>query len=231
MSGEAGTGQDNTGAGEGGEQTSFLDGITNEDLKGNEILTGYNEDGKGLEALAQDYVDLKGSQPTLPENIDGYKFDLPEGAQVDEAGMNAFKEAALEAKFTPEQYNAAVAFRVAEMENITKSVEESREAAIEELKADPKYGGDKFEGNLAMAQKLLAKYEATDILTEDITAALSADNAKDLLGNKTGLFRLLIDIANDFSEDHFETGGGNKGDDKRQTDEAGKPLMKFKDMG
>jgi len=211
-------GQDNTGAVE--SDVSFLDSVTNEDLKGNESLTDF----KSADDIAQAYVDLKGSLPQVPDSVDSYEFETPEGVEpvMDEAGMNAFKDLALENKLTPDQYKAVVGFRAAEAQAQMKAINEARDNAVNEMK---KEWGDDYDANLDKAQKVLSRFEAEGLLNVE-----SPDEAMKFLGNSPLLAKFLVKVADSISEDNTgDTGGSNQGD-PRQRDDAGQPVFKFKDM-
>ncbi len=228
---DADLGQGDTGAGDSGETSSFLDGIQSEDLRGHESLAGFKE-GKTLDDFAQAYVEMQGSQPAVPENVDAYQFELPDGsgAVLDEAGMAEFKQLALDSKLTAEQFTAVADYRMKEVAKLHQAIEASKNKAVAELKADATYGGDNYEANASLVQKLLAKYGGEEMLGEDLSALTNIGDADSLLGNKTGFFRFLVDVAKDFQEDHFETSGGGPQGDKRQRDDAGDAIFKFKDM-
>jgi len=211
-------GQDNTGAVD--SDVSFLDSVTSEDLKGNESLTDF----KSADDIAQAYVDLKGSLPQVPDSVDAYEFDIPEGVDsgIDEAGMNAFKDLALENKLTSEQYKAVTGFRLAEIAAETKAINEAKNKAIDEMKKD---WADNYDANIDKAQKVLQRFEAEDLLTVE-----SPEEGIKFLGNTPALAKFLVKIADSISEDNTgDTGGSNQGD-PRQRDDAGQPVFKFKDM-
>lgn len=202
-------GQGDTGAG-GGEITSFLDGIQSEDLRGNESLTGF----ENLDGLAQGYIDLKTSQPVLPENEDGYQIDVPEGMTVDQADFGLFKEQALQMGLTNDQYQNVLKFDFARNARIAKNHQEAQDKAVAELKLEL---GDKYDESLATAQKVLR------LSGQEGLAAME-------LGNNPELFRLLNWVGDKISEDQLETGVGGGSTDTRQKDDSGRPVIQYKNM-
>lgn len=202
-------GQGDTGAG-GGEITSFLDGIQSEDLRGNESLTGF----ENLDGLAQGYIDLKTSQPVLPENADGYQIDVPEGMTVDQADFGLFKEQALQMGLTNDQYQNVLKFDFARNARIAKNHQEAQDKAVAELKLEL---GDKYDESLATAQKVLR------LSGQEGLAAME-------LGNNPELFRLLNWVGDKISEDQLETGVGGGSTDTRQKDDSGRPVIQYKNM-
>lgn len=213
-------GQGTTGAEDGGgQEASFLDGIQDEGLRGNESL----KDFKSADDLAKAFVDLKGAQQVVPENIDAYEFEIPEdGVKIDEAGMNAFKQTALEAKLTSEQYKAVVGFRAAEIASAQKAAEKARDDAVKAMKKE--YGAE-YDAKLDAAQKVLLRFEAADIL--DVA---NPEDAAKSLGNSPALMRFLVKVSEAISEDTFERGGRSAEGDKMERDDAGRPILRFKDM-
>lgn len=197
---EESTSTGNTG-GDGGEQTSFLDGIQSEDLRGNDALAEFGGEGKGLDDLAQAFVEMKGAQPVIPESTEEYVFDIPDGVPVDEAGLNAFKDIALEANLTADQYTQVVGYRFAEIEASNKAIETQKNEAIESLKSE--FGAD-YETKIANGKKVLAE-SGVDI--EALVGQEIGDDGK-LLGNLPELAKLLDWVHGKMSPDTFEGGGG-----------------------
>lgn len=192
---EENQGTENSG-GDGGEQTSFLDGIQSEDLRGHESISGFAD----LDSLAQGYVDMKGAQPITPESVEGYTFEVPEGVMIDDAGVDAFKAVALEAGMTAEQYSAAVKYRVSEVQKLSEAVTEQREKAVSDMRSE---WGDSYEDNLQKGKKVLAASGAGSIL-----ATVFPEGGESLLGNNPEFAKMLVWVHDKMSPDTFESGSG-----------------------
>jgi len=196
----------NTGGNDGGNE-SFLDSFSDKDLGGNELLTGYTGDeGGGVEKLASDYVELKANQPSLPENAEAYTFEAPEG--MDERiveGYNGLKAVAHDAGITQEGYDAIVKFDQDRAASINNQIADLTEEAQTALKDEM---GDKFEDNIASAEKVLDALGAKGLV----------EGAGKELVNNPELFKMLVKVAGAISEDKLSGGNGptkqsNKGSD------------------
>ncbi len=208
--GDAGTGQGDTGAGEGDAGTSFLDGIKDEGIRGSEHLSKM----ENLDGLAQGYIDMKTSQPVVPETADNYQVDIPTDVKVDETDSGLFRGAAHEMGLTNEQYQKVMQFDFARATRTNKVAQEAHEKAVSDMKLEM---GDKYDENLATAQKVMA-------------AAKTEELAKTDLGNNPELFRLLVWVGGSIAEDQLETGAGGGQGDGRPKDDAGKPALKYANM-
>ncbi len=198
-------GTDEPGGG-GEETTSFLDGIQSEELKGHESLADF----KSHDEIAQAFVDMKGAQPVIPENIDGYSYEAPEGVTMDEAGVNAFKDIALDIKLSADQYNAIVGFRTAEIETRNKAMEAQKEEAVTTMKQE---WGDNYDANIQKITKVLAT-AGTD--ADALFSIKQPGEGGKALGNEPVLARLLTWVHDKMSPDTFE-GGESSGGGKEKT--------------
>jgi hypothetical protein len=193
--------------------TDFADSLG--EFSGNELFEGV----ESTEGLAQKFVDLntqhselQGSQPVVPEE---YTIDVPEGVAIDEVGMGAFKETAKELGMTQAQYEKVVQFDIARTERFRDAANKKAEEATAQLKTEM---GDKFEGNLEKAQRVLKKAGGEE-LAERVD-----------LANDPELFKFLHNIGEMISEDSLEKGGKGAKTDPRPKGEDGKNVLKFKDM-
>jgi hypothetical protein len=210
----AGNGQGATGAGDGGQKptSSFIDTITDEGLRGHESLKGF----ENLDSLAKGYIELRESQPVIPESVDGYAIDVPQGITVNQADLSSFKETALKLKLTPDQYKGVMEFEFTRAARINDDYNQTTD---KNKKALQKELGDNFDAALQKANKVLEK----------------APGGKDLLNsvdlsNHPALFKLMTWIGEHISEDILETGGSASHGDTRPRDDAGNPQLKYASM-
>ncbi len=207
MSDENAYGQGNTGAG-GGQDTSFLDGFTNEELKGNEAFSSF----ENLDAFGQNHIDLKtahdelktahdelkASLPQVPENVDGYTLEgLPEGIELDQADQGVFKELALKHKISNETFQELVKFDLARAEKAANEANEAKEAALQEIKDS---FGDNYEAERLKAEKVLKVAAQGDEFFEEL-------NIEDY----PKMFKVISYLGGLISEDSLRTGGQNIG--------------------
>ena len=214
---EPGTSQGDTGAGDG--DTSFLDGITDEAMRGNEIFKDFTDlDGlaKSHVGLNQELVDLKASQPTLPENADGYSFQAQDGTELDQEVMGQFRGLAFEHKLTPEQHAAVVNFDLARQAKLTADYNTLNQANVDALKAEL---GDGWDEALGKANEVLKKVPGGEKLMEATP-----------LDSHPALFTFMVWLGKHISEDVLESGGAGGDGDTRKKDETGRPVLNFDGM-
>lgn len=187
--------QDNTGADDGGQSTSFLDGF-NEDLKGNEALSSFeNQDslGQSYVDLVKAHDDLKSTIPQIPESVDGYTIDLPEGIELDGADQAAFKELALKSGLSNDTYQALVQFDLARNERVVNQVNEAKDKALQEIKDQH---GDNYEAERLKVEKML-KWAAGD---DEFFEGLNIEDYPKM-------FKILSKFGGLISEDSLRDGG------------------------
>jgi len=207
---DGGDGGDNGGDnGVGGEpQPTFLDSIQSEDLRGNEHL----QDFDSPDSLAEKYVELRNSQPVIPETADGYEMEIPEGIKLDEEDFGNFKQTAHDLKLSNEQWEAVVMF---DHNRMAKWVEQ-QEANVKEAQAElTKEWGGKFDENISKANEVLKKTGFED-LGQTVELASNAQFAK-----------FLFHIGNTISEDKLTLGDPKGQGDPRLKDDAGNAMLDF----
>ncbi len=208
-------GQGNTDADGGngeGEGTAFLDSIANEDLRGNELLSGF----KDADSLAEDYVKLKSASPIIPEKAEDYTIsDDHKDVFQDEEAVNGFRNVALDAGLTQAQYDTLLKFEAGRAADWLKT---AQGAQTESKKALEDKFGDELGGKIKSAVRLL---EATG--SKELADRVDIDQDPALLG-------ALIKISSLISEDKLETGGAGGGD-PRPTHADGSARLKYESMG
>lgn len=212
-------GQGDTGAGGNGGDTSFLDGITDSAMRGNEIFKDFTDlDGlaKSHVDLNQQLVDLKASQPTLPENADGYSFQAQDGTELDQEVMGQFRGLAFEQKFTADQHAAVVNFDLARQAKLTVDYNKLNQDNVDALKAEL---GDGWDEALSKANEVLKKVPGGEKL-------MKATPIED----HPALFEVMVWLGKHISEDVLESGSVSGDGDTRTKDESGRPNLQFRDM-
>lgn len=198
---------------------SFHDSLP-EELKGNELLKDMDP-----VALAQGYVDLKTSSPTIPETPDGYEIpQIPEGLPVDETAMTGFKTLAHELKLTPEQVQKIVEFDFQRAQGYMDAEKQSAEDAAKEIKknreaADAalnKEWGSAKGAKLELVAKVKQKFIPHDTLKKWDDSGLSDD---------PDLLKVLADIGDAMDEDRLILPDQHRSGIPRSAD--GRPILRY----
>lgn len=189
----------NTGdAGGGGDTPVFLESL-NEEVRGNEALSGI----ESADALATKYIENVGSQeelrsqiPKVPEKAEEYAYEFGADAKVNEEAVTEFKGVAHKLKMSAEQFKGMMDYDAAR----SKATRESHQKLADDTKAElVKDMGDDYAPNLKLAQKVLKAFGA-EALMNDVE-----------LGNSTVLFKALVKMGKTISEDKLEAPGGGGG--------------------
>lgn len=216
--GESGQAQDNTdaGAGTGGSATpSFIESLP-EDLRGSEQLKGFDS----AEKLARAHLETLGKLPVVPEKPEAYQLTIPDGHPVNAELVSQFQKWAHEAGLSQDQaakigqnYIAAEAAIMAQMQ---KADNEAQTVIKTEW-------GDKFDANLAVAQKAVVQF---------CTAEEQKFLEESRLGNNPVLVRMFHRIGQAMSEDKLLPGGPGAGGGAVQMSRTagGTPQLSFPSM-
>jgi hypothetical protein len=166
MSEDADSGQNDTGTEEGSqtqeESTLLSDG------KSPEVQVDASEDKTGGESNAAQGDSQGDSQGETP---DEYKFEMPEGVNLDEglakAAQPVFKDLGLNQGQADKLTELLVESRARDMNSMNQAYSTQRDNWIKELKEDPNFGGEAFEKNAsiaAMVPKRLGTPELVEML-------------------------------------------------------------------
>ncbi len=128
-------------------------------------------------------------------------FTLPEGVEMDDAALDKFKPIAKEAGLDQENaqkfvdlYTEAV---VEATENQQKLWADTQQTWVDQAKADPEIGGEKFESNLGDAKRALKQFG-----TPELDEAMTITGA----GNHPEFIRLMSRVGKAISEDAMVPG-------------------------
>lgn len=146
----------------------------------------------------------KPAEPQAPvkQAPEAYSLTLPEGSQMDDAGLKAFSEIARKADLS----NDSAQLFLSELAPVMAQRFQDQAAAIQQqwadaAKADKEFGGDKFGENLATAQKAIDKFG-----TPELTQFLIDTG----LGKHPELIRAFVKVGRVVSEDSLVTGNGSQ---------------------
>lgn len=215
--GDSGQAQDNTDAGAGADGSatpSFIESLP-EDLRGSEQLKGFDS----AEKLARAHLETLGKLPVVPDKPEAYQLTIPEGHPVNPELVGQFQKWAHEAGLSQDQaskigqnYIAAEAAMLAQMQ----------EADTEAQTAIKTEWGDKFDANLAVAQRAVVQFctpEEKKFLEES------------RLGNNPVLVRMFHRIGEAMSEDKLGASAqGGAGGGQMERTKGGMPQLDFPSM-
>jgi len=139
-------------------------------------------------------------KPQIPES---YEFATPEGVEILEGAKEAYAEVAKELGLTQEQAQAAFSKLAAKgVENQRAQLETVNRTWVAQSTADPEFGGEKLQENLAVSKKALDTFgtkELRDLLNESG------------LGNHPEVIRFMYRAGKAISEDTVIVGKAPKG--------------------
>lgn len=142
-------------------------------------------------------------KPQLPES---YEFTAPEGVQLHEGAKEAYAEVAKELGLTQEQAQAAFSKLAARgAENQRSQMEAAARAWVEQSTADPEFGGEKLQENLAVSKRALDTFG-----TPELRNLLNESG----LGNHPEVIRFMYRAGKAISEDTVVVGKGPQGGTK-----------------
>lgn len=135
-------------------------------------------------------------QGTQPQAEVDYKFEMPEGVELNQQLADEFKAIAKEASLSPDAANKVAGLYAkqvqAQHEAYMRQVEEWQQA----VQNDKDIGGEKLNENLGKARELLDKFGP----------GLREELGKTMYGNHPGLVKFLVNVSKAMSEDGFTRG-------------------------
>ena len=171
-----------------------------EDLRSNEAISGFET----AETLAKAYLDtntkyseLQASLPTVPESVDGYKFDIPAGTEVDQARVDGFKQTALKHKIPADVANVLVQEQL-------QYEKEARERATQEFNKQINDTRDKAE--VALKKEWGVDFQANKDGCEVVLNRFASEKAREFirnsgLGREPEFIKMIHEIKKVLSED------------------------------
>lgn len=197
-----------TGAPQAGKQqatddgkTAGADGAGGQDGKGGDgkAQAGAQGDGKTDDQGGdKGQGDGKAKATGAPESYETFK--LPEGVQMDEAGLKSFSEFAKSMDLTQEAAQTFIEKLGPAMQARQMAVIETTRAGwLESLKTDKELGGDKFDESLTLADRGL-KAVGSEALNKLLTESG--------LNKHPEIVRAFVKVGKEVSEDGKFVGGG-----------------------
>ena len=140
---------------------------------------------------------------------DEYKFEAPEGMDVNEEALTQFADTAKELKLSQAQYQSLIEYDLQRQAAAAKAMSDqynNRGADwANETKADKTIGGEALDENLGVAKRAIETFGDDDLA--QIMAAPSAENPDGLgLGNHPAMIRLFYRVGKSIGESSLVTG-------------------------
>lgn len=114
-------------------------------------------DQPGTEPTDAPAADPSEALPEEPADLE-YKFELPEGVELDPELGAEFQAFAESKKLSKEEVAGLLALREKETQKQRDAFVAEQEKWVADIKADKEIGGDKFDENLAVAKQALATF-------------------------------------------------------------------------
>lgn len=154
--------------------------------------TKEGDEGEKVEGAPEQYADFK----------------VPDGAQVDDTAMTAFKDLAKGMNLTQEHAQKLVDFQADFLKNTfeaqMRQFNEMRQGWLKDSKADKEIGGQAFQGTVEGAKRALKQFD-----TEEQLYQLGEDYG---FNNHPAFLRFLRRVDEAIGEDDVHVGGNKPGD-------------------
>ena len=140
---------------------------------------------------------------------DEYKFEAPEGMDVNEEALTQFADTAKELKLSQAQYQSLIEYDLQRQADAAKAMSDQYNNRVAEwateAKADKIIGGEALDENLGVAKRAIETFGDDDLA--QIMAAPSAENPDGLgLGNHPAMIRLFYRDGKSIGESSLVTG-------------------------
>lgn len=199
-------------------------GSFSDDLKSNDLIKGY----ESPEALAKNHIELnnkftelQGQIPQAPKSLGDYKFEIPDGAQLDEPSAAEFKKFAFENKIPAEMANKLVNFQLQMNKKATERATQEFNQRLDKGRTEAeaslrKEWGNNYDSSLKLAQRVANRF-----LSEKTREYLN----KSGFGDNPELVKAFHEIGKVLSEDVLVT--GEKPAPTRPKGEHGQAIFKL----
>ena len=140
---------------------------------------------------------------------DEYKFEAPEGMDVNEEALTQFADTAKELKLSQAQYQSLIEYDLQRQADAAKAMSDQYNNRVadwaNETKADKTIGGEALDENLGVAKRAIETFGDDDLA--QIMAAPSAENPDGLgLGNHPAMIRLFYRVGKSIGESSLVPG-------------------------
>lgn len=132
-----------------------------------------------------------------PQEFDPTAIKVPEGVTADPALMQDFGKLVGELNLSQDQAQALVDLQVKALQAQENQFVELRKSWVEEIKADPKYGGERLESTLQDATAVMRRFDESGEVLKTLQVSGFGDNP--------GIIKMLANIKRAISDDEFVT--------------------------
>jgi hypothetical protein len=131
------------------------------------------------------------------KQVEEYKFEMPEGMEVDKAAADEFSQIAKDLKLDQEAAGKLAQVGVKMMQRQVEAHANLVQGWVDQVKADKEIGGDKFDESLAVARKAMDAFG-----TPGLKEILDSTG----LGNHPEVIRAFVKAGKAISEDRVISG-------------------------
>lgn len=140
-------------------ETSFLDQITDEEIKGSKSLSNF----KDINGLAKSYINLekKLGAPKESESyeVEDYTYELPENYQANDDLLNLVKDKSVELGIKPEAFKQLVETFTGKENELIQGIQADNEVKINELQNSLKEEwGNSYDANLKISEDTFKRF-------------------------------------------------------------------------
>ena len=165
--------------------------------------------------LAESYVSTIDKVPNVPASIDEYvNPEIPEGIPLDEAANRIFREEALKAGMTNEQYQAAMSFDIQRLTSLMDSLEAQRKEAVTQIATEI---GQTEDAVVKATKETATKLGLSEMLEKRPDISSDPD-----------FIKAMHTISTKISEDTLKF--GKTGDDGKRMTADGRPIIRYESM-
>lgn len=151
------------------------------------------ESGKDTEQESEQESERKPAQ--APKEFDPAALNVPEGMTVDQPLVEEFGKLVGELNLDQEQAQQLVDLQVKTLQAQEAQFMEMRRTWVEELKADPEYGGKRFDATVNDAQAVMRRFDTSGEVLKTLNGTGFGDNP--------AIIKMLANIKRVISEDEF----------------------------
>lgn len=156
------------------------------------------------------------AQGTQPQAEVDYKFEMPEGVELNQQLADEFKAIAKEAKLSPDAANKMAGLYAKQVQAQQQAYIKLTEEWQQAVQNDKDIGGEKLNENLGKARELLDKFGP----------GLRQELGSTPYGNHPGLIKFLVNVSKAMSEDGFQRGAPKTASNETDFARALYPSMK-----
>jgi len=187
----------------------LLYGETEEPSESSQDESDSSEESKGEASKEDEQKEAEGSEGSkqdeeLADSEKSLGLELPDETYADQSLVDEMELYAKAKGLSKEVAQELLDKRSNDLSNYRESVMEKHKEQVKEwegeLKADPNFGGENFDENIALAKSIMSKYGSEELM-EDLNVSG--------YGSHPGILKLFSKVGKAMSNDSFEDGKSN----------------------